>query len=145
MENIHKLTERIRKTLDSAGITVNEDEQEPFKVGQIGFDQYQDKSSETNMYPKEDMRLALLLGLAEETGEVMGKYKKFLRGDLNKSPDKKAKLRGQIKDELGDVIWYVSQIAKEFNITFQEIIDHNIEKLQSRKERNVISGSGDER
>jgi NTP pyrophosphatase (non-canonical NTP hydrolase) len=47
--------------------------------------------------------------------------------------------------ELGDVLWYVSQIASELGLELEEIAQANLEKLLSRQRRGVLSGSGDER
>jgi NTP pyrophosphatase (non-canonical NTP hydrolase) len=47
--------------------------------------------------------------------------------------------------ELGDVLWYVSQIASELGLELEEIAEANLEKLLSRQRRGVLSGSGDER
>jgi NTP pyrophosphatase (non-canonical NTP hydrolase) len=51
----------------------------------------------------------------------------------------------EIKKELGDVLWYLSQIATELGLSLSDVAKLNIEKLQSRLERNKISGSGDNR
>ena len=81
-----------------------------------------------------------LLGLCEEAGEVAGKVGKWRRDgtDVNK-------LREDVCKELGDVMWMMAAIATDFNLSLQTIADMNIEKLSSRKARNVISGQGDER
>ena len=81
-----------------------------------------------------------LLNLGAEAGEVLGKVAKHIRdrGDAEV-------LLQDIKKELGDVMWMVAAIASDFNLTLSEICEHNIEKLNSRKERNVITGSGDNR
>ena len=81
-----------------------------------------------------------LLNLGAEAGEVLGKVAKHLRdgGDTEV-------LRQDIKKELGDVMWMVAAVAADFRLTLSEICEHNIDKLNSRKERNVITGSGDNR
>jgi NTP pyrophosphatase (non-canonical NTP hydrolase) len=83
-----------------------------------------------------------VLGLCGETGEIAEKIKKLIR-------DKKAILDeefiSEIKKELGDVLWYLAVLAKQFDLNLNDIAEKNIEKLASRKERNVLSGSGDER
>jgi len=81
-----------------------------------------------------------LLNLGAEAGEVLGKVAKHLRDGGDHEV-----LRQDIKKELGDVMWMVAAIASDFNLTLSEICDHNIDKLNSRKERNVITGSGDNR
>jgi NTP pyrophosphatase (non-canonical NTP hydrolase) len=47
--------------------------------------------------------------------------------------------------ELGDVLWYVAQIATELDLDLDDIGAANIDKLLSRQRRGVLSGSGDER
>lgn len=81
-----------------------------------------------------------LLNLAAEAGEVLGKVAKHIRD----GGDEEA-LRQNIKKELGDVMWMVAAVAADFDLTLSEVCEHNIEKLNSRKERNVITGSGDNR
>lgn len=82
------------------------------------------------------------LGLAGEAGEIANKVKKLWRdGDGSISEEKEKEL----SDELGDVLWYVSAICSVLGLELDDIAKHNIEKLKSRLERNVISGSGDNR
>jgi NTP pyrophosphatase (non-canonical NTP hydrolase) len=47
--------------------------------------------------------------------------------------------------ELGDVLWYTTQLASELGLELEEIARGNLEKLFSRQSRGVLSGSGDER
>jgi NTP pyrophosphatase (non-canonical NTP hydrolase) len=84
--------------------------------------------------------LYALLNLGAEAGEVLGKVAKHIRdkGD----PDI---LKQDVKKELGDVMWMVAAVASDFGLTLSEICEDNLTKLNSRKERNVISGSGDNR
>ena len=81
-----------------------------------------------------------LLNLAAEAGEVLGKVAKHIRDGGGEEA-----LRQDIKKELGDVMWMVAAVAADFDLTLSEVCEHNIEKLNSRKERNVITGSGDNR
>jgi NTP pyrophosphatase (non-canonical NTP hydrolase) len=46
---------------------------------------------------------------------------------------------------LGDVLWYVANLSADLNISMQEVAEMNIDKLNSRKERGVLQGSGDNR
>jgi NTP pyrophosphatase (non-canonical NTP hydrolase) len=107
------------------------------------FEEYQKKSRETAMYPEVGNNFIYpTLGLAGESGEVAEKIKKVLRDDSGvMSPEKKEEL----KKELGDVLWYLAQISTEIGLSLEEVAAFNIEKLQSRKQRNMISGSGDNR
>lgn len=82
------------------------------------------------------------LGLANEVGEVVGKIKKIFRdrGGVISEEDRQA-----LKQEIGDVLWYLTQICTELDLTLEEVAEANLVKLFSRLERNQISGSGDNR
>ena len=82
------------------------------------------------------------LGLAGESGEVAEKVKKVIR-DKNGVVDKKT--REEIKKELGDVLWYVSQLATELDLSLDEVAQQNLKKLNSRMKRGKLQGSGDNR
>lgn len=82
------------------------------------------------------------LGLANEAGEVAGKVKKLFR---DKGGEISAEDREELKYELGDVLWYLTQICTELDLTLEEVAEANIEKLFSRLERGTIGGDGDKR
>ena len=105
------------------------------------FDEYQTAAASTALYPKEMGLAYTALGLAGEAGEIANKVKKVIRGD---SIDPEA-LRKDLAKELGDVLWYVSQVAREMGISLQALADDNIQKLTDRAKRNQIKGSGDNR
>lgn len=82
------------------------------------------------------------LGLTNEAGELAGKVKKIFRdkqGVIDEAD------REALKYELGDVLWYLTQIATELDLTLDEIAAANLEKLFSRLERGKIQGDGDHR
>lgn len=109
----------------------------------MNFQEYQEKSRRTAKYPNVGNNFIYpTLGLSGEAGEVAEKIKKVIR-DKNGIID--VETRELIKKELGDVIWYVSQLATEINLSLDDIANHNIEKLLSRLERDKLSGSGDVR
>jgi NTP pyrophosphatase (non-canonical NTP hydrolase) len=108
----------------------------------MDFDTYQEKASETAMYPSEMAIVYLSLGMASEAGEVAGKLKKVIRDKNNVLTEESA---AQLIDEAGDVLWYISQLARELGYDLSEVADRNIKKLRSRIERGKISGSGDNR
>ena len=83
-----------------------------------------------------------VMGLTEEAGEVAGKFGKAIR-DYNGyiSEERKA----EIVKELGDVTWFVAELCTFLDVTLEEVMQKNIDKLTSRKERNVIHGNGDNR
>lgn len=101
-------------------------------------DDYQAFTRTTAKYPKETMLQYLLLGLASEVGEVHDKFKKPMRDGYD--PDHQAIIK-----ELGDVLWYVARIADEMGVPLSVVMFENQRKLSSRLERDVISGSGDDR
>ncbi len=110
----------------------------------MNFNDYQSISKETAIYPGQGSITGLLyvgLGLGE-AGEVQGKIKKILRDENGNPSDAK---KAAISEELGDVLWYVSQTATELGLKLGDIAVSNIEKLQSRKARGVLQGSGDSR
>jgi len=103
---------------------------------------YQRLSRRTALYPREAWLAYPALGLAGEAGEVAEHAKKAIRDDGGEvSPERRAALA----KELGDVLWYVAQIASELDLDLDEIAQGNLEKLLSRQRRGVLSGSGDER
>lgn len=109
----------------------------------MNFEEYQKLSRETAFYPGKDKNFIYpTLGLAGEAGEVSEKIKKIIRDDAGLLSDDK---KTELKKELGDVLWYVAQLSTELGISLDDIAKFNIEKLRSRKERNMLGGSGDNR
>jgi len=53
--------------------------------------------------------------------------------------------RNEISKELGDILWYLAQMATELHLSFDKVAEQNIEKLQSRKARGKLRGDGDNR
>ena len=107
------------------------------------FEEYQKSSRKTALYPDVGNNFIYpTLGLAGEAGEVAEKIKKVLR-DNNGVVDESR--REEIAKELGDVLWYVAQVASELGLSLDKIANQNIEKLYSRSERGKLSGSGDSR
>jgi len=109
----------------------------------MNFEEYQKKSRKTAIYPNvgNDF-IYVTMGLASEAGEVAGKLKKVIR-DKNGVIDDETKK--EIKKELGDVLWYISQLASELGLSLDEIAQDNIEKLYSRMDRGTLKGDGDNR
>lgn len=107
------------------------------------YSDYQKKSRTTWGYVSTEHALAYpTLGLVNEAGEVAGKVKKIFR-DKNKQISQKD--REALKGELGDVLWYLTQICTELGYTLEEVAEHNIDKLISRKKRGTLAGEGDDR
>ena len=83
-----------------------------------------------------------VLGLGDESGEVLAIFKKWIR-DNNADPallDTK-----NVAKELGDILWYIAVVAEDLGLSFDDIAAGNIEKLRSRQERGTLKGSGDNR
>jgi NTP pyrophosphatase (non-canonical NTP hydrolase) len=108
----------------------------------MDFKEYQDKASTTAIYPEHLKILYPVIGLSGEVGEVSEKVKKVFR---DKNGEISQYDRYEITKELGDVLWYLAAISSDLGISLEEAAEKNIEKLFSRKERNVLQGSGDNR
>ena len=110
----------------------------------MNLNDYQTWTDTTAIYPDAGKKnvhelMYCALGLASEAGEMANYTKKLYRdGDS-------AELREKITAELGDVLWYAARTAQAMGVNLQDIMEHNHAKLQSRKERKVLSGSGDNR
>jgi NTP pyrophosphatase (non-canonical NTP hydrolase) len=104
----------------------------------VKFSEYQHFSRRTASYPRDAWLSYPALGLVGEAGEVAEHVKKTIRDD-----------RGEVSDErraaIGDVLWYVAQLASELGLELEDIARENLEKLFSRQRRGVLSGSGDDR
>jgi NTP pyrophosphatase (non-canonical NTP hydrolase) len=108
----------------------------------MNFKEYEEFVQTTAFYPgankgSKDALAYAALGLAGESGEYTEKIKKFIRDGWF---DPQAAMK-----ELGDVLWYVTRCANELGTTLETVALMNITKLQSRKERGTLQGSGDER
>jgi len=82
------------------------------------------------------------MGLAEEAGEVAGKFAKAIRDEAGVISEER---KEAIKKELGDVCWFVAELSTLMGLSLEDVMQSNIAKLTSRKERNVLHGSGDNR
>jgi NTP pyrophosphatase (non-canonical NTP hydrolase) len=97
----------------------------------VHLSEYQRRSRSTAEYPREAWLTYPALGLTGEAGEVAEHVKKAIRDDGATISEAR---RTAMAKELGDVLWYLSQLAGE-----------NLEKLLSRQRRGVLSGAGDDR
>lgn len=114
------------------------------------LNEYQERAKETDEltpagslhhmgmeFTQNELRLAF--GIDGEAGELAEKYKKSLRNS-----DEYYNVDDTVK-ELGDILWYIALLADELGVTLEEIADKNLAKLEDRKEREVLAGSGDNR
>ena len=51
----------------------------------------------------------------------------------------------EVASELGDVLWYCAALAQDLGVSLSVIATQNLDKLEGRKQRNVIHGEGDSR
>ena len=104
---------------------------------------YQEQSRKTySDIPTDDPIVYPTLGLVNEAGEVAGKIKKIFRDKNGVISDDD---REALKHELGDVLWYLTQICTNLDLTLEDVAEANLDKLFSRLERGQIQGDGDHR
>ncbi len=107
----------------------------------MNLSEYQRRSRATAVYPAAGSNLTYpALGLCGEAGEAAEKVKKTIRDDGGVLTEER---REALAAELGDVLWYVAQLATEAGLDLDEVAEGNLEKLLSRRERAVLQGSGD--
>ena len=110
----------------------------------LTFLQYQARASTTAIYPGRRSVMGLVyaaLGLGE-AGELQNKVKKVLRDSGGVvTPEK----REAIAQELGDLLWYVSAVCDELDVSMEQVARDNLFKLADRMGRGVIKGDGDKR
>lgn len=122
------------------------------------LDEYQERAVSTAIYPGQGTYLGLSYVNAKlngEAGEVSEHVGKILRDDYGPEEFHEAvfmspiplsvERRGMLLLELGDVLWYVAAMAKELDLTLEQLAEVNLEKLALRKARGKLSGSGSDR
>jgi NTP pyrophosphatase (non-canonical NTP hydrolase) len=116
----------------------------------MDFNEYQIESRKTAIYKNargfgNNLVLPLVylsLGLNGEAGEVAEVVKKLIR---DKQGVLDEKVKEDLRGELGDVLWYLANLATELGLDMNDIAQFNLDKLASRKARGVLQGSGDSR
>ena len=107
------------------------------------LDNYQKEARKTAVYTVMGARFVYpALGLCGEAGEIAEKVKKVFRDNSGVLVEEK---RQEMKLELGDVLWYVANLAQDIGFTLEEIGQANINKLYSRQQRGKLNGDGDKR
>jgi NTP pyrophosphatase (non-canonical NTP hydrolase) len=95
----------------------------------MDFHTYQEQARQTDRIPTNDKTdiIVPLLGLAGEAGELLSEYKKHLRdGDAHKL------LKERIGEELGDLLWYIANIASKFDLDLEKVAGNNLNKCRNR-------------
>ena len=106
------------------------------------LDMYQQVAKTTAIYPREQAIIYPTLGLTGEAGEVANKVKKIIRDGTNKNDE------GLVQDlsaEIGDCLWYIAVLADDIGCKLSDIANANLIKLENRKKKGTIHGSGDKR
>ena len=80
----------------------------------------------------------VVLGTGGETGEISEKLKKAIREDDPEYIE-------ELKMEVGDTLWYLARVCEELDITLEEVATENMNKLIDRRDRNELTGEGDNR
>ena len=127
----------------SAGKLIQPSEAELPEYYEDEWQSYQQEATKTALHVKTDHPVVYpTLGLANEAGEVAGKIKKIFR-------DKQGKFSNEdltdLKYELGDVLWYLSQVCTALDLDLGDVAEANLKKLFSRKARGKLQGDGDKR
>ena len=100
--------------------------------------QYQEGAMATAVFNRDGPMEYLIPALGAEVGELMDIFAKSSR-------DGTPMLYDSLKKELGDVLWMVTAIADQLDMTLEDVARTNLKKLQSRQRRGVLGGSGDNR
>ena len=109
----------------------------------VDLSEYQRRSRATAIYPGLGESLAYpALGLCGEAGEAAELVKKALRDDAGRLTLER---RAALEQELGDVLWYLAQLATEAGLDLGRIAAANLDKLATRAERGTLHGAGNER
>ncbi|MEG2612382.1 MAG: nucleoside triphosphate pyrophosphohydrolase family protein, partial [Alistipes sp.] len=97
---------------------------------------------ETAIYPDSQRIIYPTLGLTGEAGEVADKVKKVIRDNEQQFTDER---KAEIAKEIGDVLWYCATLSRDLGFSLESVAQMNVDKLRSRRERNILKGSGDNR
>jgi NTP pyrophosphatase (non-canonical NTP hydrolase) len=108
----------------------------------MNLNEYQKLARKTAIYPKSAKIIYPTLGLCGESGEVAEKIKKVIR---DKNSEFNALNTFEVFKEMGDVLWYLSNLATDLNFSLDNIAKWNLEKLQKRQKEHKLKGNGDNR
>ncbi|MFG3594489.1 nucleoside triphosphate pyrophosphohydrolase family protein [Bradyrhizobium sp. RDI18] len=99
----------------------------------MNFDNYQKEALRTDRVPggvgADDAASLIvpMLGLAGETGQLLSEYKKHLRdGEAHRL------FKERVSEELGDLLWYVANVASKFDLSLSDIAAANLAKVKQR-------------
>ena len=119
------------------------DQTGPVTDQSFDFDAYQRAAARTGAPIATDHPIVYpTLGLTNEAGEVAGKVKKIFRDRQGVITDAD---REALTMELGDVLWYLSELSTRLGIRLEDVAERNLAKIADRKSRGVLGGDGDHR
>lgn len=104
----------------------------------MNFNEYQKWAKSTGIYPESAKVIYPAMGLAGETGELLNILKKIIRDQVDADRDR-------LVGEIGDILWYLAVLSQDLGIDFDEVVTYNVDKLNGRKARGTLRGSGEER
>jgi NTP pyrophosphatase (non-canonical NTP hydrolase) len=98
----------------------------------------------------------MFINLVGEVGEFASKVAKAIRKEQVRvdnqrivsqfgSLAKSLEFQEELKKEAGDIAWQLAGLCSVMGWSLEEVCQLNLDKLASRKQRNVIDGSGDNR
>ena len=96
----------------------------------MDFNSYQEEALRTDRVPADDDAASLIvpmLGLAGETGQLLSEYKKHVRdGEAHRL------FKERVSEELGDLLWYICNVASKFDLSLSDIASANLAKVKQR-------------
>lgn len=106
------------------------------------FSVYQSQARKTAIYPEDFSVIYPALGICGEAGEAADIVKKSIRDNGGAFTHEQ---RERLRKEIGDILWYASNLCSDMGWKLEEVARENLKKLADRQERGVLSGSGDNR
>ena len=95
----------------------------------MNFKKYQNIAKQTDKNPNSNLKSEIipLFGLIGEAGVLLSEYKKKLRDG-----EKYTGFKESINEELGDLLWYISNLATKFDLDLNKVAQDNLKKTKER-------------
>lgn len=100
-----------------------------YGVDAVEFSEYQTEAARTDQRPGDDEAALTfpVVGLASEVGSLVTHFKKRIRdGDAHEL------FADAVGEELGDVLWYVANLAGKVGLDLDDVAQRNLQKVASR-------------
>jgi NTP pyrophosphatase (non-canonical NTP hydrolase) len=86
-----------------------------------------DQNVTTEAPPEDKSNIIPMLGMAGEVGTLLSEYKKLLRdGHVHR------RFKDAVSEELGDILWYVANVASKFDLRLEDVVRQNLDKVEDR-------------